>query len=254
MNKVLAANKRIAAINKKRQAARKLLNAPPMIKTLANKSIKPSSGFVKPSVYQGKNLYDTLNAFKDKTGMPASEYIMNKGLPPIGNAGGDKSLELINKIVDPKDKYIKINPGIDEAIKAEGFASNTKANQPARQKVVNFFSNIQNKADKIFGSAKDIAGDMAKQEDKLKYITKGIAENFPKIAIKGVDLIKKIGFAMLTGGPSMIGADLIPESVIEEMAQELGLIEGEKQVYAEGGMANINDMIIPLSNQRMRNN
>jgi len=254
MNKVLAANKRIAAINKKRQAARKLLNAPPMIKTLANKSIKPSSGFVKPSVYQGKNLYDTLNAFKNKTKMSASEYIMNKGLAPIGKEGGDKSLDLINRIVDPKDKYIKINPGIDEAIKAEGFASNTKANQPARQKVVNFFSNIQNKADKIFGSAKDIAGDMAKQEDKLKYITKGIAENFPKIAVKGVDLIKKIGFAMLTGGPSMIGADLIPESVIEEMAQELGLIEGEKQVYAEGGMANINDMIIPLSNQRMRNN
>ena len=254
MNKVLAANKRIAAINKKRQAARKLLNAPPMIKTLANKSIKPSSGFVKPSVYQGKNLYDTLNAFKNKTKMSASEYIMNKGLAPIGKEGGDKSLDLINRIVDPKDRYIKINPGIDEAIKAEGFASNTKANQPARQKVVNFFSNIQNKADKIFGSAKDIAGDMAKQEDKLKYITKGIAENFPKIAVKGVDLIKKIGFAMLTGGPSMIGADLIPESVIEEMAQELGLIEGEKQVYAEGGMANINDMIIPLSNQRMRNN
>ena len=241
VNKVLQANKRIA-----NQSAKQVIKPPPMIKT--------SSGFVKPSVYQGKNLYDTLNAFQDKTGMPASEYIMNKGLPPIGNAGGDKSLELINKIVDPKDKYIKINPGIDEAMKTEGFASNTKANQPARQKVVNFFSNIQNKADEVFGSAKDIAGDIAKQEEKLKYITQGIAENFPKIAAKGMDFVRKIGFAMIMGGPSTMGADLIPASLLEEMGQELGLIEGEKQTYAEGGMANINNMIMPLSNQRMGNN
>ena len=241
VNKVLQANKRIA-----NQSAKKVIKTPPMIKTLANSSIKPSSGFVKPSVYQGKNLYDTLNAFKNKTKMSASEYIMNKGLAPIGKAGGDKSLDLINRIVDPKDRYIKINPGIDEAIKAEGFASNTKANQPARQKVVNFFSNIQNKADEIFGSAKDIAGDMAKQEDKLKYITKGIAENFPKIAAKGADFIRKIGFAMIMGGPSTIGADLIPASLIEEMGQELGLIEGERQVYAEGGIASINDLTRPV--------
>ena len=232
VNKVLQANKRIAA-----QSAKQVIKPPPVIST---------TGFVKPSVYQGKNLYDTLNAFQNKTGMSASDFLMQKELPQIGQTGGDKSLELINKVVDPKDKYIKINPGIDEAIKAEGFASNTKANQPARQKVVNFFSNIQNKADEIFGSAKDIAGDIAKQEDKLKYITKGIAENFPKIAAKGTDLIRKIGFAMIMGGPSTIGADLIPASLIEEMGQELGLIEGERQVYAEGGIASINDLTRPV--------
>ena len=76
--------------------------------------------------------------------------------------------------------------------------------------------------------------------------TKEVAEKLPKLAIGGVDLIRKIGFNMVFGGPSMMGADLIPESVLNDMAQDLGVKEKEPMTFAGGGMAMMDDMIKPI--------
>ena len=79
-----------------------------------------------------------------------------------------------------------------------------------------------------------------------KVDTKEIAKKFPKLAIGGLDLIKKIGFGMLFGGPSTMGADLIPESVLNDMAEDLGVKEKEQISLAGGGMANMDDIIKPI--------
>ena len=203
-------------------------------------------GFKPASTYKGKTMMDTFDAFKKKTGMGAAEYLMNRGLPLVGSGGGEKSLEAINKVVDEADRYEKINPGVRRAEEMMGVSVKTMKNKPIRKAITDFFVSMQSKADEIFGAAQDIAGDIAKQEDKLKFITKEVAKKFPKLAIGGIDLIKKIGFNMVFGGPSMMGADLIPEPLLNKMAQDLGVKEKEPMTFAGGGMAMMNDMIRPI--------
>ena len=156
-------------------------------------------GFKSPSVYKGKSLDDTTKAFQIKTGTPAHEYLMNRGRPLIGKTGGEKSLELINKVVDPVDRYTKIGAGQRAAEEIITGPLKTMKNKPIRRGISEFFESVQNKADDVFGAAQDIAGDIAKQEDKLKFITKEIAEKFPSVAAKGIDFVKRIDFAMLFG-------------------------------------------------------
>jgi len=203
-------------------------------------------GFKSASTYKGKTMMDTFDAFKKKTGMGAAEYLMNRGLPLVGSGGGEKSLEAINKVVDEVDRYEKINPGVRRAEEMMGVSVKTMKNKPIRKAITDFFVSMQSKADEIFGAAQDIAGDIAKQEDKLKFITKEVAKKFPKLAIGGIDLIKKIGFNIVFGGPSMMGADLIPESILNDMAQDLGVKEKEPMTFAGGGMAMMDDMIRPI--------
>ena len=208
--------------------------------------IESGTGFKPASVYKGKSLMDTFKAFDKKTGMGAAEYLMNRGLPLVGSGGGEKSLEAINKVVDEADRFEKINPGVRQAEEMITGPAKTMKNKPVRTMITNVFEDVQSKADDMFGAAQDIAGDIAKQEDKLKFITKEVAEKLPKLAIGGIDLIKKIGFAMLFGGPSTMGADLIPESVLNDMAEDLGVKEKEPMTFAGGGMAIMDDMIKPI--------
>ena len=208
--------------------------------------IESGAGFKPASVYKGKTMMDTFDAFNKKTGMGAAEYLMNRGLPLVGSGGGEKSLEAINKVVDEADRFEKINPGVRRAEEMITGPAKTMKNKPIRTMITNVFENVQSKADDMFGAAQDIAGDIAKQEDKLKFITKEVAEKLPKLAIGGIDLIRKIGFAVFAGGPSMMGADLIPESVLNDMAQDLGVKEKEPMTFAGGGMAMMDDMIKPI--------
>ena len=203
-------------------------------------------GFKPASVYKGKTMMDTFDAFNKKTGMGAAEYLMNRGLPLVGSGGGEKSLEAINKVVDEADRFEKINPGVRRAEEMITGPLKTMKNKPIRTMITNVFESVQKKADDMFGAAQDIAGDIAKQEDKLKFITKEVATKLPKLAIGGVDLIRKIGFNMVFGGPSMMGADLIPESLLNDMAEDLGVKKKEQMTFAGGGMAMMDDMIRPI--------
>ena len=180
VNKVLQANKRIAA-----KSAKQVIKPPPVIST---------TGFEIPSARKGKSLYDTLNAFKFKTGMDASEYIMNKGLPPISKTGGEQSLELINKIVDPKDKYIKIPSELRDLEKQRYGGDNKKFKLNKMNLSKNLFS-IQKEADNLFGT------ETTKQ--KIKFIEK--AANKMGIVLKDV---AKMGFRNLMPALGPVGVVL----------------------------------------------
>ena len=166
VNKVLQANKRIAA-----KSAKQVIKPPPVIST---------TGFEIPSARKGKSLYDTLNAFKFKTGMDASEFLMQRGLPKIGTTGGDKSLELINKVVDPKDRYIKISPELKD-LETQRYGTDNKKFKLNKIKLSKDLLSIQKEADSIFGKETT--------QQKIKFIEK--AANKMGIALK--DAVK-MGF------------------------------------------------------------
>ena len=204
-------------------------------------------GYKIPSVYKGKNLMDTVRAAGFE-GMPEfNRMLAKRGVPPIGSAGGEESLKLLNKMVSPADQYVKIPAAQSEAESLiTKTTAKTKGNRVIRQVLSDTFDSIQKKADDLHGSVKSIANNVAKQEEKLKYITSEIGKKFPAIAAKGVDLVRRIGFAMVMGGPSMIGADLIPESILESMAEDMGFKTPEPMTFKGGGMASMDDMTAPL--------
>ena len=250
VNKVLQANKRIAA-----KSAKQVIKPPPVIST---------TGFEIPSARKGKSLYDTLNAFKFKTGMDASEYIMNKGLPPIGKTGGEQSLELINKIVDPKDKYIKIPAELRDLEKQRYGGDNKKFKLNKMNLSKNLFS-IQKEADNLFGT------ETTKQ--KIKFIEK--AANKMGIVLKDV---AKMGFRNLMPALGPVGvvlsigmskeanagedeffeqreADRIKQRLMEEnniTQEQINQIANQPMDLLApinkrgGGMMNMDEMIRPL--------
>ena len=70
-----------------------------------------------PSVRRGKKLIDTVMSVKDADGKPRfsnmdefQRFLQKSGMPMIGQTGGEASLELLNSMVEPKDRYIKISP------------------------------------------------------------------------------------------------------------------------------------------------
>ena len=180
VNKVLQANKRIA-----NQSAKQIIKPPPVIST---------TGFEIPSARKGKSLYDTLNAFQNKTGMSASEYIMNKGLPPIGKTGGEQSLELINKIVDPKDKYIKI-PAELKDLETQRYGGDNKKFKLNKINLSKNLLSIQKEADNLFGTETT--------QQKIKFIEK--AANKMGIVLKDA---AKMGFRNLMPALGPVGVVL----------------------------------------------
>ena len=250
VDKVTAANKRIAA-----KSAKQVIKPPPVIST---------TGFEIPSARKGKSLYDTLNAFKFKTKMDASEYIMGKGLPPIGKTGGEQSLELINKIVDPKDKYIKIPAELRDLEKQRYGGDNKKFKLNKMNLSKNLFS-IQKKADNLFGT------ETTKQ--KIKFIEK--AANKMGIVLKDV---AKMGFRNLMPALGPVGvvlsigmskeanagedeffeqreADRIKQRLMEEnniTQEQINQIANQPMDLLApinkrgGGMMNMDEMIRPL--------
>ena len=72
---------------------------------------------VVPSARRGIKLIDTVKAVKDAEGKPRfnnmdefQRFLQKSGMPMIGQTGGEASLELLNSMVEPKDRYIKISP------------------------------------------------------------------------------------------------------------------------------------------------
>ncbi len=190
------------------------------------------------------NIIDLQESLKD---YPDSK-LMNEMQRPSGNLPQFLVLGELQRRKRMRDDF-KRREAADMPTVAEEMITGpakTMKNKPIRTMITNVFEDVQSKADDMFGAAQDIAGDIAKQEDKLKFITKEVAKKLPKLAIGGIDPIKKIGFAMLFGGPSTMGADLIPESVLNDMADDLGVKEKEPMTFAGGGMAMIDDMIKPV--------
>ena len=249
VDKVTAANKRIAA-----QSAKQVIKPPPVIST---------TGFEIPSARKGKSLYDTLNAFKFKTGMDASEYIMNKGLPPIGKTGGEQSLELINKIVDPKDKYIKIPAELRDLEKQRYGGDNKKFKLNKMNLSKNLFS-IQKEADNLFGTetTKQKIKFIEKAANKMGIVLKDAAKmGFRNLmpALGPVGVVLSIGMSKeANAGEDEFFEQREADKIKQRLMKENNITEEQMNQIANqpmdllaprknmGGMMNMDEMIRPL--------
>ena len=61
-----------------------------------------------------------------------------------------------------------------------------------------------------------------------------------------LNLARRFVMGLFFGGPSTLGADLIPQSVMESMAQDLGAMKKEPMTFRDGGIASINDITRPV--------
>ena len=83
-----------------------------------------------PSARKGIKLLDTVKAAGYDTLNEFQEFLASRGLPMVGTKGGEESLELLNSMVEPKDRYIKMYP---DYIKMEEDTLKTK--NPSVKKV-----------------------------------------------------------------------------------------------------------------------
>ena len=249
VDKVTQANKRIAAAS-----AKQIIKPPPVIST---------TGFEVPSARKGKSLYDTLNAFQNKTGMSASEYIMNKGLPPIGKTGGEQSLELINKIVDPKDKYIKIPAELRDLEKQRYGGDNKKFKLNKMNLSKNLFS-IQKEADNLFGTetTKQKIKFIEKAANKMGIVLKDVAKmGFRNLmpALGPVGVVLSIGMSKeANAGEDEFFEQREADKIKQRLMKENNITEEQMNQIANqpmdllaprknmGGMMNMDEMIRPL--------
>ena len=61
-----------------------------------------------------------------------------------------------------------------------------------------------------------------------------------------LNLAKRFVMGLFFGGPSTMAADLIPQSVMESMAQALGVMKKEPMTFRDGGIASIHDITNPV--------
>ena len=83
-----------------------------------------------PSARRGIKLINTVKAAGFDTLNEFQEFLAARGKPMIGTKGGEESLELLNSMVEPKDRYIKMYP---DYIKMEEDTLKTK--NPSVKKV-----------------------------------------------------------------------------------------------------------------------
>ena len=200
--------------------------------------------FTPASIYRGKNLADSVKAAGYSSVPEFSVTLREKGLPNIGQTGGQESLELLNKQIrskpnyNPDDIYLAVQDDVKK-IQTEvlGTTAQTKGNRGIRQQITNTLDDIQKSFLTVAGKVK------LKGQERIKAIADEIVQKIPKVtpatAFKAATNIFK---SLVIGGP-LTGADVMSRQANEEAMQTLFPTE---QTFAGGGMASMDDMTAPL--------
>ena len=200
--------------------------------------------FTPASIYRGKNLADSVKAAGYSSVPEFSVTLREKGLPNIGQTGGQESLELLNKQIrskpnyNPDDIYLAVQDDVKK-IQTEvlGTTAQTKGNRGIRQQITNTLDDIQKSFLTVAGKVK------LKGQERIQAIADEIVQKIPKVtpatAFKAATNIFK---SLVIGGP-LTGADVMSRQANEEAMQTLFPTQ---QTFAGGGIASMDDMIRPL--------
>ena len=200
--------------------------------------------FTPASIYRGKNLADSVKAAGYSSVPEFSVTLREKGLPNIGQTGGQESLELLNKQIrskpnfNPDDIYLAVQDDVKK-IQTEvlGTTAQTKGNRGIRQQITNTLDDIQKSFLTVAEKVK------LKGQERIKAIADEIVQKIPKVtpatAFKAATNIFK---SLVIGGP-LTGADVMSRQANEEAMQTLFPTQ---QTFAGGGMASMDDMTRPL--------
>ena len=155
-----------------------------------------------PSVRRGKKLIDTVMAVKDADGKPRftnmdefQRFLQRSGMPMIGQTGGEASLELLNSMVEPKDRYIKISPDYQKMEEATLKTKSAKIKKAEGPRIAQEILTIGAEAESKF------PGEMTKA--KKSFIEKAL-----KQANIFIDDAAKLGFKSMLGATGPIGATI----------------------------------------------
>ena len=155
-----------------------------------------------PSVRRGKKLIDTVMSVKDADGKPRfnnmdefQRFLQKSGMPMIGQTGGEASLELLNSMVEPKDKYVKISPDYQKMEEATLKTKSAKIKKAEGPRIAQEILTIGAEAESKF------PGEMTKA--KKSFIEKAL-----KQANIFIDDAAKLGFKSMLGATGPIGATI----------------------------------------------
>ena len=157
---------------------------------------------VVPSARRGIKLIDTVRAVKDAEGKPRfnnmdefQRFLQKSGMPMIGQTGGEASLELLNSMVEPKDRYIKISPDYQKMEEATLRTKSAKIKKAEGPRIAQEILTIGAEAESKF------PGEMTKA--KKSFIEKAL-----KQANIFIDDAAKLGFKSMLGATGPIGATI----------------------------------------------
>ena len=157
---------------------------------------------VVPSARRGIKLIDTVKAVKDAEGKPRfnnmdefQRFLQKSGMPMIGQTGGEASLELLNSMVEPKDKYVKISPDYQKMEEATLKTKSAKIKKAEGPRIAQEILTIGAEAESKF------PGEMTKA--KKSFIEKAL-----KQANIFIDDAAKLGFKSMLGATGPIGATI----------------------------------------------
>ena len=148
------------------------------------------------------------------------------------------ALRQLNAKLPASMRYNKIPMELTEVFKSAGLFPMTKANKPERINVTNVAKETFEKVSKL---------DLTESQKAEKFVedfmnmTKNIASR-PAV----MNLARRF-VSLFFGGPSTIGADLMP--VPDTLVESLGMTKPEVQTFKGGGIASIFDTIKPIGDR-----
>ncbi len=148
-----------------------------------------------PSARRGITLLDTIKKAGFSGFGEFENFLAQRGMPMIGKTGGEKSLELLNSMVEPRDQYIKFYPEYTKMEEATLKTKSAKIKKAEGPRIAQEILTIGAEAESKF------PGEMTKA--KKSFIEKAL-----KQANIFIDDAAKLGFKSMLGATGPIGATI----------------------------------------------
>ena len=224
VNKVLAANKKAAAINKKRQAARNLSAGPVGAKMIEMMDV--------PSFAKGLTPQILIDLAKSKNIITKEQQADFKNRVGKDRTALAQFNEIVTKADEPRLAYKGQSPAQIEMLRAKNLMPATAINKTERITLLKDTNTILNQA----------ASMDASKEVKEKTFLEGMRKKFGDFADNPV--VRKIAsraLMILNAIPNAV--DFIPMDLLEE---GMDMMNAEPEMAAKGGIMNINDITRPV--------
>ena len=223
-NKVLTANKKAAAINKKRQAARNLATGPVGAKMMEMMDVPSFAKGLTPQV-----LIDLAKSENIITPEQQADFKNRVGKDRTALAEFN---EIVTKADQPRLAYKGQSPAQIEMLRAKGLTPATSVNKTQRITLLKDTNTLLNEA----------ASMDAPKEVKEKTFLEGMRKKFGDFADNPI--IRKIAsraLMILNAIPNAV--DFIPMDLLE---QGMDMMDAKPEMAAKGGIMNINDITRPV--------
>ena len=148
------------------------------------------------------------------------------------------ALRQLNAKLPPNMRYNKIPAELTEVFKSAGLFPMTRGNKPERINVTNVAKETFEEVSKL-----DLP-----ESQKAETFVERFMNKTKNIASRSVVMnLARRFVSLFFGGPSTIGADLMP--VPDTLVETLGMTKPEVQTFKGGGIASIFDTIKPIGDR-----